>query len=285
MSRETEGQLSNILVYPLSGGPGTELNSGFLSSGGGLLHDRTWVAYDSSIDPTTAKNRLSIKRYGRQLSGLWLGGGFDSLAMYRGDSTEPVVQLHYNPEAPVQQLVNEFGELPEVRDAGDTAAEQISSILGVRSARLAVKTNRWLLAAVGPAPAERVVAPLHIVTQASVDALQEVGHLEEDYDFNRFRPSLVFAGNYEPGEEQSWIGRSLKIGNATIHITRATIRCAATGRSSYTGRNHGDVPKLFKAMQQMVDGKSEPVMGVYGYAEIAPGSTEQIKVGMEVLAA
>lgn len=250
-----------------------------------MQHDRTWVAYDSSIDPAEDKNRLSFKRYGKRLSGLWLGGSIGSLALYREDATKAILDLDFYPDGPVQQLVNEFGELPEVRDAGDSSAEQISSILGVESARLAVKTNRWQLGLSGPSPAKRVVAPLHIVTRASVDALRETGQLQDDYDFRRYRPNLVLDGDFQPGEELSWIGRAIKIGDATIHITRETVRCAATGRNSTTGQNYGDVPRLFKQMQQMVDGKSEPVMGVYGYAEIAPGSTEQIKVGMEVLAA
>jgi uncharacterized protein YcbX len=71
--------------------------------------------------------------------------------------------------------------------------------------------------------------PVHLVTGASLGALRQV-FPESQFDARRFRPNLVIATpDAEPGfVENSWIGRTIAIGEVQFYIKRPTKRCVIT---------------------------------------------------------
>ena len=77
-----------------------------------------------------------------------------------------------------------------------------------------------------------LVTPFHIVTTATLAHLKSL-HPQSDWDRRRFRPNVVI--ETEPGAkgllEQSWIGRQLSIGGATVDCTETAPRCGAVTRA------------------------------------------------------
>jgi uncharacterized protein YcbX len=71
--------------------------------------------------------------------------------------------------------------------------------------------------------------PVHLLTTASLEALRRV-FPESAFDPRRFRPNLVIGTpDAEPGFlENSWIGRTLAIGEVRLRIKRSTKRCVIT---------------------------------------------------------
>lgn len=67
-------------------------------------------------------------------------------------------------------------------------------------------------------------APVHIVTQASLDWLQ-AALPESAIDACRFRPNLVLDGTSAPLAEQGWVDRPIRIGSATLRLVAPTERC------------------------------------------------------------
>ena len=71
-------------------------------------------------------------------------------------------------------------------------------------------------------------APLHLVTTASVSALADVTGLAP-IDARRFRPSVLIETEDDAGfMENDWVGHTVKIGEAELHVTEASRRCGMT---------------------------------------------------------
>jgi MOSC domain-containing protein len=80
-------------------------------------------------------------------------------------------------------------------------------------------------------------APIHIVTSASIAHLQRTLP-ESSIDSRRFRPNIVLTVPETVGAhvERSWIGRTLRIGDAELQVTEPCARCV------FTVLPQGDLP-------------------------------------------
>ncbi|MEW6060128.1 MAG: MOSC domain-containing protein [Actinomycetota bacterium] len=85
------------------------------------------------------------------------------------------------------------------------------------------------------------VRPVTIVSLASVDELSRWGGVESRVDPGRFRMLLEIDG-CAPHEEDTWSGRRVRIGGATVEVGRQVPRCATTTLSPTTGLR--DFPTL-----------------------------------------
>jgi uncharacterized protein len=69
--------------------------------------------------------------------------------------------------------------------------------------------------------------PIHLVTSAALDWLR--ARLPRSrVDERRFRPNLVISCEARGQPELSWIGRTLRVGGATLRISASTERCRMT---------------------------------------------------------
>lgn len=103
-----------------------------------------------------------------------------------------------------------------------------------------------------------LVAPLHIVTTATLSHLKKIdGH--SDWDMRRFRPNIVIETNRdcEGLVEQEWIGKHLRIGDAVIECTGTTPRCGAITRA----QRDFDTDKT---ILRTVVREAEQNVGIYG---------------------
>jgi len=77
-----------------------------------------------------------------------------------------------------------------------------------------------------------LVTPLHVVTTATLRHLKRLNP-DADWDRRRFRPNLLIEPSSDASGlvEQDWIGKHLKLGDATIDCAGATPRCGAITRA------------------------------------------------------
>jgi uncharacterized protein YcbX len=122
------------------------------------------------------------------------------------------------------------------------------------------------------------VAPLHIINQASVAALQEMGENRGmEFGAERFRANLI-VGDFDAFEENGWIGRTLAIGDLPVMVSRPTARCKVPGIDQLSGQLHGDVPALLHEMNGSDKGMAD--FGVYGYP-LLEGAREIVSITLD----
>jgi uncharacterized protein YcbX len=111
-----------------------------------------------------------------------------------------------------------------------------------------------------PATAGEVVygAPVTVVTTASMRLLAR--RLGAEVDSARFRSTfLVDTGDSSSHVEDSWVGRELRMGGATVRVRGIVPRCAVINLNPVTGRH--DVPVL-RALAEYRQSGAEVNFGV-----------------------
>jgi uncharacterized protein len=116
-------------------------------------------------------------------------------------------------------------------------AEALSTFLG-RPVRL-VKTDRPGTAL----DSER--GTVSLVSEASVAELAGVAGLP-GVDERRFR-MLIGLGGCRAHEEDEWVGRDVRVGEAVVRVLKRVVRCAATTHSPDTGRRDLDTLRLIRS--------------------------------------
>ena len=96
--------------------------------------------------------------------------------------------------------------------------------------------------------------PITVVTTASLAALG-------DLDARRFRATIVLETE-EPWVEDSWLGREVEVGGATIRIGGPIPRCAVIDHHPATGERDARILKAL-ARQRPTNRAGEPMFGVY----------------------
>ena len=112
-----------------------------------------------------------------------------------------------------------------------------------------------------------------LVSQASLERLGREAQTEDPVDGRRFRMLFEIDG-VAAHEEDEWIGREVRIGDATVAFNGDVGRCVVTSREPDTGAI--DLPTLAALARYRPEGRSEPLpFGIYGSA-VAPG---RVRVG------
>jgi MOSC domain-containing protein len=107
-----------------------------------------------------------------------------------------------------------------------------------------------------------------LVSRGSLARLGAEAGGNGELDGRRFRMLFEIDG-VEPHEEDEWIGRTVRIGDATVTFNGDVGRCIVTSRHPDTGVV--DVPTLVTLAAYRRDGRTEPLpFGVYG-SVVEPG--------------
>lgn len=115
-------------------------------------------------------------------------------------------------------------------------------------------------------------SPVSLLSEASLDELARRSGRDR-VDGRRFR-MLVHVAGTRPHEEDDWLGRDVRIGEAVVRLTKQDPRCRMTTRNPDTGIRDFDTLKAIKAYRGLRNGRSID-FGVYGDV-VAPG---RIRVG------
>ena len=112
-----------------------------------------------------------------------------------------------------------------------------------------------------------------LVSRASLERLREEAGMDEPVDGRRFRMLFEIDG-VGAHEEDEWMGREVRIGDATIAVNGDVGRCVVTSRNPDTGAP--DWPTLVTLASYRREGVTEPLpFGVYG-SVASPG---KVRVG------
>ncbi len=70
---------------------------------------------------------------------------------------------------------------------------------------------------------------VHVISDSSIRALKK-SYPDGDFDIRRFRPNVVLAlgGEAEDFAEESWVGRSLRVGEVVLKVEKPNERCSVT---------------------------------------------------------
>jgi uncharacterized protein YcbX len=115
--------------------------------------------------------------------------------------------------------------------------------------------------------------PLSVLSQASVEELGRQPGGEAASDARRFRPTLLLDG-CEPHEEDSWLGRTVRVGSALrLRVVARDPRCAITTHDPDTGERDTDTLRIilnYRPPPKVTFG-AKAYFGVYAIVE-QPGT-------------
>lgn len=126
------------------------------------------------------------------------------------------------------------------------------------------------------------LAPVHLISATTLTACEQA-RPDLNWDVRRFRPNLVVevADEIGPFEEETWTGRSLHVGSATLSVQSPTVRCAMPLRAQPARDDDPPLDRqrgLFTAMNELNEA-SPNHLGLYlGVA--VPGT---VSVGDQLL--
>jgi uncharacterized protein YcbX len=110
--------------------------------------------------------------------------------------------------------------------------------------------------------------PISVLSQGSLDKLQGEPGISKALDNRRFRPNF-FIGNSTPHEEDSWVGREVRVGDEVqINVVARDPRCAITTHDPDSGSR--DMNTLRAILGYRPD-RQAAYFGVYAIVSV-PGS-------------
>jgi uncharacterized protein YcbX len=96
--------------------------------------------------------------------------------------------------------------------------------------------------------------PVSLLSEASLAELGRRAGQAGPVDGRRFR-MLVTVGGTAPHDEDSWIGRNVRLGEAVVHVVETCVRCATTTQNPDTGVRDLDTLREIPAYRGLADGK------------------------------
>jgi hypothetical protein len=206
----------------------------------GIPGDRAFVVLDDRDEVATlrrygalahARTRFDVER---EELGMLLPSG--------REVTAPVVD---GPEHEVQM----FGRPLAGRIVDGPWAHELSELTGV--------PMRLMRARGGPAQDSHAMSMLSF---GSVEQLSSRAALPEPLDPRRFRNTLLLDGT-APHEEDSWVGRDVRVGSAVLRVAERDQRCSLITKNPDTGERDLDTLRVLASYRRRDDG--EVCLGVY----------------------
>jgi uncharacterized protein YcbX len=228
------------------------------------LVDRKTIALEAG---GVAENRrfFILGPDGRHLSGLGHGPLVRIVPDY--DAAREWLTLRFPDGAIVEGSAVPDGEEVELPFIDRRLAGRI--VGGPFAGALSDFVGRPLRLARASSTAEASEAPVSLISEASLEAIERGADHPGPLDDRRFR-MLVTIDGVEPYGEEAWIGRDVRIGQGVVRITQACPRCATTTRDPSTGLRDFDALGAIHDIRGLSDRRTID-LGVYGRV-VAPGS-------------
>lgn len=261
-------RVESIRLYPIKATGPVSVTAADVELAG-LRHDRRWAIVDPTgvrLNATTHDALLGVTAFPDE-------GG--ALAL----SAEGHADLHVAIPVDGPHIPVDVKRLPSAVDAGDSAAQWFSALLGepVRLVWQDDPRRRAMSESHGGLGGEPLsladTAPLLLTTTASLAQLNDwiaADHEREPMVMGRFRPNVVVDGDIAPFAEDDW--RLVEIGSVTYRFAEHCDRCVVTTIDPVTLK-HGKEPIRTLAARRKWDGKTW--FGI----RIIPVNTGRLSVG------
>jgi uncharacterized protein YcbX len=209
-----------------------------------------------------------VREDGRLFSGLHHG----QLVRVRADWAEAADRLSLTfPDGTVVDGAVALGDAVETDFWGRRVSGR--TVLGPWADALASYAGKTLRLVKADEPGGALDAePVTLVSEASVEELGRRAR-RAAVDGRRFRMLVDLAG-CSPHEEDSWVGRPVRLGEAVVEVLGPVPRCATTTRDPATGMRDFDTLRAIEAYRGRRDGKKID-FGVYARVR-EPG---RVKIG------
>jgi len=210
-------------------------------------------------------------------------------APYSGSTFGPLVRIDADHDPRTERLRLRFPDGTEVdAPAGDLGAPETTDMYGrdvaahVVEGPFAQAVSAFCSKQVRLLRCDRDgdgsdVEPLTLVSSSSVRDLAERGRYEGELDARRFRMNLEIDGS-EPYEEDSWVGHTVRVGDATIEVGAQVPRCVFTTKSPDSGEKDWDTLTQIAKYRPRIGGRGGLPFGVYARI-VQPGL---VQVGDDV---
>jgi len=249
--------IRELWIYPVKSLGGVRVDVAPITAAGSLALDREWIVVDPQAGmvwqgdiPRMTLVRASLDHHALTLSFV----GLAALVVPRDHDGAPTELTMY------KQVIAGI-------DAGDAAAAWLTAALG-RPLRLV---------RIGPAAHRRTgLNPLHIVSEASVTALNEalLEHGSEAVGAMRFRPNVILASDEAvPYAEES--NPVLNFGDARIALREPCIRCELPNISLEDASRGAQPLKLIGRLS-----KARPTAGPASFGTYCRAEGQALRTGM-----
>lgn len=198
---------------------------------------------------------------GRMVNGKVIGALNTVVADYQED--EQKLALHFSDGSTVSGCV-ELGE--EIATSFYSRPARAHALRGPFSQALSEHVGRPVRIVGG---ADRLgvdrghAGAVSIVSRASLDALAHIAGTDE-LDARRFRMLIEIDGVGEAHEEDTWVGRKLRVGRAVVRVRGHVGRCIVTTRDPETGDSDLPTLDLLRSYRGGMDTSEPLAFGVYG---------------------
>lgn len=244
----TVGTVAQLWRYPVKSMLGEELTTAVVSERG-VLGDRAWAVVDradgkvaSAKNPAKWKRLLELRpRFveeptaGQPSPPVEIAFPDGSTAR-TDDGADDALSRFIGREVTLAATPPEVGRFEEVwpTDVGEIAPDEFVTNTRIDTNADGETVSDIVLAMAAPPGTFFDLSPLHVMTTATLDALQAAAP-DADFDVRRYRPNLLIAADDSGFVENDWPGNELTVGECTIRADLATMRCVMTTLA------HGDV--------------------------------------------
>jgi uncharacterized protein YcbX len=248
----TVGQVASLWRYPVKSMLGEELNTTLVTDSS-LLGDRSFALVDSETGKVvSAKNPRK----------------WPTLFNFRASFAEP--PEGGAPLPPVRVTLPDGRTLTNRQsDFNQVMSKVLQREVTLNSATIQAPALEEFWPEVEGIPYNNVVtdeampantffdlAPIHVLTTSTIERLHEL-YPQGRFDVRRFRPNIVVQSSEKGFSENSWIGRTLAIGEEVLlSITDACPRCVMTTLPQ------GDLPRDLGILRAAVQ-HNQAHVGVY----------------------
>jgi uncharacterized protein YcbX len=249
------GEIAAIYRYPVKGLSADPLSSVNLAAGEMIAYDRAWAIENGPgrFDPEAPRHLPKIH-----------------FLMLMRDERLASLETRFDEETETLTIIR--AGKPVVRGclasrSGRALIEQFIAAYMAESLRGAPR----IVSSPGHHFSDVREKCLHLISLASVREIERgVGRPLSPL---RFRPNLVIDG-LDPWVEASWVGKSLRAGEASLAVLERTERCAATNVDPATGARDMDIPAVLARKWGHFD------FGVY--AKVVRGGKVAVGDGIEL---
>ncbi|HET9690205.1 MAG TPA: MOSC domain-containing protein [Acidimicrobiales bacterium] len=112
-------------------------------------------------------------------------------------------------------------------DIDGLAPEEVIASTAVATEPSGERVSRFAVAMAAAGAGFVDVAPLHVMTTATLRRLAELDP-ESTFDVRRYRPNFLLDVDGDGFVENDWVGRVVRIGAVALRVTIPTMRCVMT---------------------------------------------------------
>jgi uncharacterized protein YcbX len=203
-----EALYTNFLAEaPGVAAPRVELNTP------GIPDDRSYLLYAPDMSFVGAQQAPGLRSVVTRLSEM---GEVIVMTRPHGKSEWSAFQLPEPAEFSRPITINEYGVPVAAQDLGDQTAEFFAPVAG-KEVRLAKRAPGLPADVVATSSTPVTIQPpLHIISDRTAEHISTLAAFDSFDHVPHFRPNIVIGGADVPGEEEKWMGATLRIGSLAV---------------------------------------------------------------------